>query len=189
VLDEQDATGADRVQLIWGGQVRGRRRDGTAGGLEQTERLTRQSPEQLVELDVEAHRHSVNDLLLRTSELVRAEVRRPAKRRNHRIGGDLTGATLIRANLKGADLIGVDLTGADLRGANLRGACLIGADLTGANLSMADLIGADLRAADLGSTDLTTSIFLTQFQLNATKGDVSTRVPSSLIRPTHWPSG
>ncbi|MFE5742328.1 pentapeptide repeat-containing protein [Streptomyces celluloflavus] len=136
--------------------------------LERTERLTRGSARELSELDVAAHRGEVNTLLLRTSELVRAGT-----------GGR-------KKNRRGADLIGARLRKTDLRGANLRGAYLIGADLTGADLRLADLIGADLRGADLSGADLTGSIFLTQAQLNAAKGDLNTRLPSALGRPAHW---
>lgn len=134
---------------------------------DETERLTRESADVLEKLDVAAHRAAVNGLLLRTSELVRA---------GHR-GKDR----------RGADLIGARLKGADLRGANLRGAYLIGADLRGADLRQADLIGADLRGADLAGADLTGSIFLTQAQINAAKGDAATRLPAALTRPSHWP--
>ncbi|WP_329080312.1 MULTISPECIES: pentapeptide repeat-containing protein [unclassified Streptosporangium] len=136
--------------------------------LEETERLTRDSPDALVRLDVAAHRREVNALLLRASELVRA------------------GAGRGRKDRRGADLIGAKLRGADLRGANLRGAYLIGADLTGADLRTADLIGADLRGADLSGADLTGSIFLIQSQLDAAKGDARTALPPSLTRPAHW---
>ncbi len=133
-----------------------------------TEALTRQSPQALAELDVAGHRQQVNTLLLRTSELVRAGAPgRPKERR-------------------GADLIGARLKGADLRGANLRGAYLIGADLRGADLRLADLIGVDFRDADLRGADLGESLFLTQFQLNAAKGDAATRLPAALTRPAHW---
>jgi len=140
-----------------------------ASALEETERLTHGSPEALAELDVTAHRRDVNTLLLRTSELVRAGVRRG------------------EADLRGADLIGKDLSGADLSGASLRGALLIGTDLRGADLRTADFTGADLRGADLSGADLTGSIFLTQAQLEASKGDPGTRLPASLARPAHWP--
>jgi uncharacterized protein YjbI with pentapeptide repeats len=137
--------------------------------LDETERLTHGSPDALVELEVSAHRRGINALLLRTSELVRAGVRRQ------------------EVDLKGADLIGKDLRGADLKGANLRGAYLIGADLRSADLRLADLIGADLRGADLRGADLAGSIFLTQPQLDAAKGDPATRLPPLLTRPAHWP--
>jgi len=136
--------------------------------LDQTERLTRRSPESLLELDLAAHRRNVHNLLLRSSELVRAGARRH------------------NTDHAGADLIGANLHGADLRGANLRGAYLIRADLTGANLTRADLIGADLRDADLSGADLAGGLFLTQPQLAAAKGDLDTTLPPSLTRPTHW---
>ncbi|MFI9837377.1 pentapeptide repeat-containing protein [Nonomuraea sp. NPDC051941] len=138
------------------------------GAFDATERLTRESPDALKELDVPAHRAEVNVLLLRTSELVRAG--RKGKER------------------RGADLIGAKLSGADLRGANLRGAYLIGADLRGADLRESDLIGADLRGADLSGADLSGALFLTQPQLNAATGDAATRLPAALTRPAHWPA-
>lgn len=136
--------------------------------LRDLEELTGGSAGTLLETDVAAVRHEVNTLLLRASELVRARV--PGRRRNHR----------------GADLIGADLRRADLRGASLRGARLIAANLTGADLRTADVIGADLRDADLSGADLTGSLFLTQAQLNAAKGDAATRLPGELVRPAHW---
>ncbi|MFI9205845.1 pentapeptide repeat-containing protein [Streptomyces sp. NPDC053048] len=136
--------------------------------LDETERLTLRDPGSLLEVDVAAHRQKVNALLLGTSELVRAKAGR--RTRNHR----------------GADLIGARLSRADLRGANLRGAYLIAADLSGADLRLADLIGADFRDADLSGADLTESIFLTQPQLNAARGDAATKLPPTLTRPAHW---
>jgi uncharacterized protein YjbI with pentapeptide repeats len=134
----------------------------------ETARLAQESPDALVRLDTKAHHHVVDALLLHASELVRADVRRE------------------ETNLRRADLIGKDLKDADLRGADLRGACLIGANLAGADLRLADLLGADLRAADLSRADLSTSIFLTQFQVNAAKGDLGTVLPGLLALPSHW---
>ncbi|MHB1630372.1 MAG: pentapeptide repeat-containing protein [Bacilli bacterium] len=149
--------------------------------LEETERLTHLSPDSLMELDVAAHRADVNALLLRTSQLVRAKARHrltfpTGREKTHGPG----------TNLRGADLMGANLREADLRGANLRGAYLIAADLRGADLRAADLIGADFRDADLRGADLTDSIFLTQAQLNAARGDAGTKLPQFLALPTHW---
>ncbi|MFF7456781.1 pentapeptide repeat-containing protein [Kitasatospora sp. NPDC008115] len=137
--------------------------------LEETGRLAGGTPEEILAVDVPAHRQAVAELLLKASELVRAAVPR---RREHR----------------GADLFGARLRGADLRGANLRGALLVAADLAGADLRLADLVGADLRDANLAGADLTEALFLTQAQLNAARGDATTRLPSALKRPTHWPA-
>ena len=136
--------------------------------LAKTERLTYLSPDELTQLDLESHRQVVNALLLQTSELVRAEVRSEKKQ------------------LRGADLIGANLAGADLRGASLRGSYLIGADLSHADLRMADLTGADLRGANIKGADLTGSIFLVQSQMDSAKGDIETRLPTSLTHPSHW---
>ncbi|MEP7369752.1 MAG: pentapeptide repeat-containing protein [Dermatophilaceae bacterium] len=136
--------------------------------LERTQGLTSLDPDALSALDVGAHRAAVNVLLQRTSEQVRADVRRE------------------RRDLRGADLIGAKLGGADLRGASLRGAHLVGADLCGADLGMADLIGADLRGADLRGANLTGSIFLIQSQLDSAKGDARTSLPAALRHPMHW---
>ncbi|MFD1544916.1 pentapeptide repeat-containing protein [Nonomuraea guangzhouensis] len=141
--------------------------DELRAALDETGRLSRGDADDLLVLDVPAHRQAVNTLLLRTSELVRAGTPR-------------------RKNRRGADLIGAKLKGADLRAADLRGAYLIGADLRGADLRLADLIGADLRGTELGGADLTGSIFLTQPQLNAAKGDAATKLSPALTRPAHW---
>ena len=68
--------------------------------LEDTERLTHHSPDALRELDLAAHRRDVNALLLRTSELARADVRPEKKDRS---GADLTESIfLIRSQLDAA---------------------------------------------------------------------------------------
>lgn len=136
--------------------------------LDEIERLTYSSPDDLLGLDLVTPRDDANALLLRASELVRAETGRANK------------------DLRGADLMGANLRGADLRGASLRGAYLIGADLRAADLRLADLIGADLRDTDLRGADLTGSIFLIQAQLEAARGDGATKIPASLARPAHW---
>jgi hypothetical protein len=136
--------------------------------LAEIQRCTEASPRELLDLDVAAVRARVNPLLLRASELVRAGV--PGRTANHR----------------GADLIGAKLRRAPLRGADLRGAYLIAADLCGADLREADLLGADLRDADLRGADLEGSLFLTQAQLNAARGDANTHLPAAFTPPAHW---
>jgi uncharacterized protein YjbI with pentapeptide repeats len=132
------------------------------------ERLTGLGPDELLGLDVAAHRRTAGDLLARASELVRA------------------GARQEPVDLRGADRIGADLRRADLRAASLRGALLVGADLRGADLRLADLIGADLRGAKLAGADLRDSLFVVQSQLDAATGDRRTRLPRGRTRPAHW---
>lgn len=135
---------------------------------QQIEQVTLSTPDTLLTVDVAAHRHDVNELLLRASEVTRATVKGK------------------RADRRGADLMGAKLKGANLAGANLRGAYLIAADLRQADLRLADLIGADLRDTDLRGADLTDALFLTQSQINAARGDATTRIPATVTRPTHW---
>jgi uncharacterized protein YjbI with pentapeptide repeats len=135
-----------------------------------TQAMTDRPAGALLELDTGQHRAQVNALLLRASELARAQV--PGQ----------------KLDQQGADLIGARLAGADLRGANLRGARLIGADLRRADLTLADLTGADLRAADLRGAGLTQGLFVTQAQLDTAEGDAGTSLPPPLTRPAHWPS-
>ncbi len=85
-----------------------------------------------------------------------------------------------------ADLAGRSLSG-DLRGWSFRGAVLIRADLRDTDLRDADLLGADLRDADLRGSDLSTTLFLTQPQVNGATGSAATRLPPTLARPGHWP--
>ena len=144
--------------------------------ISETVRLANLDSDSLINIDLVAHRNNVNALLSKTSEIVRAKARRGQKttlKRKKTIAG--------RLNFIGADLRRINLIGEDLRGA-----FLIAADLSGVDLSGADLIGADLRDADIRGANLTNSIFITQAQINATKGDSNTRLPMSLVRPTYW---
>ncbi|MEU6170912.1 pentapeptide repeat-containing protein [Streptantibioticus parmotrematis] len=142
--------------------------DELAAARERVERLTRGTPEEVAAVDVAALRAEVNASLLRASDLARAGV--PGRTKDRR----------------GADLFAARLRGASLRGASLRGACLVAADLRGADLRAADLTGADLRDARLHGADLTGALFLTQPQLTAAQGDMTTKLPETVSRPTHW---
>lgn len=145
--------------------------------LDETKSLTYLSPKSILDLNIQSHRMAVNELLLRTSEYVRAKAgqkkKMNQKNKNHKIG-------------RGSDLIGANLRGENLRGANLRGALLIAADLRDSDMRLTDLIGADFRDADIRGADLTESIFLTQAQMNSAKGDRNTKLPGTLRIPDHW---
>jgi uncharacterized protein YjbI with pentapeptide repeats len=125
------------------------------------------NPAALAALDVDPLWVTVTALLRRASQLIRAEVP-PGRERS------------------GADLMGRHLAGVDLRRASLRGAYLIGTNLAGADLRLADLAGADLRGAQLAGADLSSSLFVTQAQLDAARGDVKTKLPPARRRPAHW---
>jgi uncharacterized protein YjbI with pentapeptide repeats len=125
------------------------------------------SPAALAALDVDPLWVTVTALLRRASQLIRGAVP-PGRERS------------------GADLMGRHLAGVDLRRASLRGAYLIGTNLAGADLRLADLAGADLRGAQLAGADLSSSLFVTQAQLDAARGDAKTKLPPARRRPAHW---
>ncbi len=138
--------------------------------IEECECLTRESPENILRINVPELRANVNKLLILTSERVRSKIQKKKSQKK----------------MRRSDFIGAKLKGADLAGSDLRGALLIAADLRGADMRVTDLIGADLRDADLRGADLTGCIFLTQVQVNAAKGNSSTKLPSYLMIPAHW---
>jgi hypothetical protein len=122
----------------------------------------------------------------RVGEVLR-DVSVHARSAGGRAGSDVVGAGL-GADLGGADLMGRDLRGRDLARASVRGAYLIACDLRGAVLDRTDVLGADLRDADLRGADLARTLFLTQMQVNAARGDAATALPDGLDRPQHWAS-
>lgn len=123
------------------------------------------SAEQVLATDLGELRSTVGSALRRVS----AQVRRPAGQ-----------------SLAGADLVGRDLRRRDLRRADLRSALLVAADLRDVDLTDADLLGADLRDAAVAGADLSGALFLTQAQVNALRGDGSTRLSAGHDRPAHW---
>lgn len=137
--------------------------------MEQLQQAKSLDADALLALDMMAIRMPVNALLLQTSEQIRQQ----------RLKGKITR----HLNQRGADWMGKNLKGKDLRATDLRGSYLIAANLQDANLQAVDFIGADLRGADLS-----TSLFLTQMQMNVAQGDRSTKLPSYLKRPAHWQS-
>ncbi len=138
--------------------------------IEECERLTRESPENILRINLPELRADVNKLLILTSERVRSQIQKKKSPKK----------------MRRSDFIGANLKGANLVGSDLRGALLIAADLRGADMRVTDLIGADLRDADISGADLTGCIFLTQVQVNAAKGNSSTKLPSYLKIPAHW---
>lgn len=144
--------------------------------LSETKALTLLIPEEILKIDIEAHRDKVNRLLKKAAAEVNSFLTKEEKD-NIKIRHSLpAGKFFLGANLTNVNLIGVDLAGALLIAANLRNA-----DLTGANL-----IGADLRDADIRGADLSESLFLTQVQVNAAKGNSKTKLPELLSRPSYW---
>lgn len=131
----------------------------------QIEHAASGSADDLGRVDVNALRTASAPLLRQASRLVRSD-----------------NAT----DLSGGDFTAIDLRAEHLNDADLRNARLLGADLRGRDLGRADLLGADLRNADLRGADLSQTLYLTQSQVGAARGDRDTELPSALRRPLHW---
>lgn len=144
--------------------------------LEQVQSLTRLDADTLLSLDITMYRLPVNELLLEASEHIRKDL----------ILKMIGAQNMRKLNFRGSDWIGKKLKDKDLRAIDLRGAYLIAADMRNTDLRGVDFIGADLRDADLSGANLSTSIFLTQMQINSAKGDKKTSLPSYIQRPSHW---
>jgi len=144
--------------------------------LKELQNLTKQDAERLLSLDLVMYRFPINKLLSKTSKYIRESlISKLPSTRNPK--------DYIHER---ADWIGKKLRGKDLRAIDLRAAYLIAADMRNADLRGVDFIGADLRDTDLRGANLSTSMFLTQMQINSAKGDVKTTLPSHIQRPPHW---
>lgn len=142
--------------------------------LEKLQDLTDMDADSLLSLDIISCRLPVNELLLETSEYIRSEL-------SSKIFMIKKGK-----QCRGVDWVGKNLKGKDLRTTDLRGAYLIFADLRNSDLRGVDFIGADLRDANLSGANLSTSMFLTQMQINSAKGNDKTILPKHIQPPSHW---
>ncbi|RDW17279.1 pentapeptide repeat-containing protein [Oceanobacillus chungangensis] len=142
--------------------------------LEKLQGLSDMEADSILSLDITTCRLPVNELLLETSEYIRNEL------------SSKDSSISIEEQCRGVDWIGKNLQGKDLRTSDLRGAYLIAADLRNSDLRGVDFIGADLRDANLSGADLSTSMFLTQMQINSAKGNDKTILPDHIQPPSHW---
>ncbi len=140
---------------------------------ESLESLSRGNAAHLQSADMDSVHASVRTLLVEVSAEVRGSYFADDGGLDPRIG-------------PGADLAGCDLRRTRLCGADLRGAVLIGADLRECDLTAVDLLGADLRDARMAGADLSASLYLTQPQIAAARGDAHTRLPAAVSAPFHW---
>lgn len=138
---------------------------------EETVELTVKKPKGILEIDIVAHRSNVNALLVETSKMYRSDINNKGKKKRIK---------------KDVDFLGANLKGLNLQGENLRGKLMIASNLRDSYLRKADFIGADLRDADLSGADLTDALFLTQSQINSAIGDIHTKIPIYLEKPSHW---
>ena len=186
-------------QVLYGG-VSWREAPGTSGQMFAVLGVVRRLHEMLVLLDEAADRSpsaalaSLRDRVSAATLGTPAEVLDVELDRLAALVGDALGSVSrsVRGggpSYAGQDLVGRDLRSWELAAADLRGALLIAVDLRETVLDRTDLLGADLRDADGSGADLSTSLFLTQPQLNTARGSAHTRLPAALRRPAAWTAG
>lgn len=131
----------------------------------ENERMTELGPNEILNLDIETYRLKVNKLLKEISKMIAVHSKKVEEKKDY-----------FGKNFKGTNLDGRDFSMSLMIAANLEGCSLCGTNF----------LGADMRDANVKNTDLSESVFLTQMQINATKGDMNTKLPSSLIYPYSW---
>ena len=136
--------------------------------IQDLDRQTRQTPEALLKIDLEACREKTHQLLKKVWHRVQKPAKAPA------------GAK------KSWDFIGRDFKKAVLDGQDFSMSLLIAANLEGCSLRGANFLGADLRDANFKNADLQESVFLTQAQVNTAKGNAYTKLPKFITRPEIW---
>jgi hypothetical protein len=133
--------------------------------ISENEHMTQQSPDYILHLDINKYRLKVNEVLKQVTNAISVEDSGKIRNTNY------LGKNFRRENLDGRDF----------------SMCLmIAANLEGCSLKRANFLGADLRDANVKNTDLSASVFLTQMQINAAKGNLNTKIPNNLSRPSTW---
>lgn len=133
--------------------------------ISENEEMTGRSPDEILHLDIAAYRAKVNQILKQVSGLIAID--------------PLDGAGK-------KEWLGKDFKRANLDGRDFSMALLIAANLEGCSLQGTNFLGADMRDANIRNTDLSASVYLTQMQVNAARGNSNTRLPASLSLPASW---
>lgn len=144
--------------------------------LEELRNLTKLDADDLLALDLIMYRFSTNELLTSVSDSVRKET-------ISKMSGNRKFKEFDHAR---ADWVGKKHKEKDLRAIDFRGAYLIASDMRNSDLRAVNFIGADLRDVNFSGANLSSSMYLTQMQINSAKGDEKTKLPFYIDRPSHW---
>jgi uncharacterized protein YjbI with pentapeptide repeats len=129
------------------------------------EQMTRQSPDDISQLNIEKYRLKVNVVLKRVTSTFSVDA---------------------SDKIRSTDYFGRDFKKANLDGRDFSMSLMIAANLEGCSLQRTNFLGADMRDTNLKNTDLSECIFLTQMQINSAKGNSNTKLPINLSCPTDW---
>jgi len=130
----------------------------------ENEQMTSLEADAIMKLDIDAYRLKVNEQLKEVSKLIAMPSNEDHKR----------------------DFFGKNFKGVNLDGKDFSMSLMIAANLEGCSMQGTNFLGADLRDANIKNADLSKSVFLTQMQVNATKGNSNTKLPNYLFYPKEW---
>lgn len=133
--------------------------------ISENEQITSKSPIEILNFGIEDYQVRVNKILKQICDTTS----KPSSNGKH--SKDSFGRDFKRANLDGVDFSMAFLIAANLEGCSLHGT---------------NFLGADMRDANVKNTDLSSCLFLTQMQINSSKGNASTKLPSKLSHPASW---
>ncbi len=136
--------------------------------IDENEKMTQLPPSDIISLNLDAYKVRVNYILKKSSELVQRA----------------TANTI--DNIKSSDYIGKNFKKSNLNGQDFSMTLLIASNFEGCSLFGTNFLGADMRDANIKNADLSESIFLTQMQVNASKGNINTKLPVNLSIPSSW---
>jgi len=135
--------------------------------INENEELCNSTAENIVEIDIEKYRNKVNILLREVCN----SITMCFEKSNNKVATDLFGRNFKNRNMSGLDLSMKLLIATNFDGCKLDGTIFLGADTRDTNFS-----NADLREA----------VFLTQQQINSSKGNRNTKLPKHLDYPITW---
>ncbi len=131
--------------------------------IEENRQIAHQEPHKLLKYDLYDYRTRTNNILhLLTEKNAKSSSKSPKS------------------------FFGKNFRGKNLDGENFSMSYLIASNLEGCSLKGTNFLGADMRDAIVKNTDLSKSLFLTQMQINSTKGNSTTKLPFYLSPPASW---
>lgn len=135
--------------------------------IKENEALCNSTPQGILNIDIEAYRNRINNILKQVS----ASVLKCFKSCDNNRLMDFLGRSFKNRDMSGIDLSMKLLIAANFQGCKFHGTIFLGADTRDTNFS-----DADLREA----------VFLTQGQINSAKGNKNTKLPKHLDYPDTW---
>ena len=136
--------------------------------LDTIETIVNETAEELSSIDIYEYQVPIIELLSKASNEIQRDL---SKNVFHIPKGK---------NMSRKDFIGKNFANQDFRTYDFRGTYFIAANLQNADFRGANLIGVDFRDANLNGANLSSSLFLTQMQVNSAKGNSNTILPAHI---------